>query len=264
MGNTLPTVFLVGGGWFTGCAVISFLVSCFRWRRGSENPGHLVVWANAVLAVLYWFLYVDWDFYLRADGVELPWLRIGAEILVYLSYSWMVVVSMWLDWDDAILAVMGTGVGGALVSLSHLAAPDLYWWGMGIGAAILAATQLWQLRRSRRPDEWSWVFWVGWLVWIIGVPLTQLLGWTMTEVLDKSPERNTTEIIYLAVYGVAVTLYGWLQILWFSSRPLDRPLEHLTPAGVPAQEACGFMSSPNELVSSGIVNRRTPWTGARE
>lgn len=263
MGNTLPTVFIVGGSWFTGCAVISFFASCFRWRRCAENPGHLVVWAHAVLAVLYWFLYVDWDFYLRGDGVELPWLRIGAEILIYLSYAWMVAVSLWLDWDDAIIAVAGTGFGGAMVSVSHLARPDLYWWGMAVGGAVLALIQLWQLRRSRRPDEWAWVFWAGWLIWIIGVPLTQLLGWTMTEALDKSPERNTTEIVYLVVYALSVTLYGWLQIFFFSSRPLNRPLEHLTPAGIPEQVSGGFLSNPNELVSSGIT-RRSQWTVAHE
>ena len=259
MGNTLPTVFLVGASWFTACAVISFLASWFVWRRGRENPGHLVVWANAVMAVLYWFLYVDWGFYLRKDGVELPWMRIAAEILVYLAYSWMVSVSLWLDWDDGMILVSGTGLAGAMVSLSHLVTADHYWWGWALGVGGLALAQLWALRRSRRPDSLAWLFFVGWLVWIIGVPLVQLLGWTMTEVLDKSPDRNTTEVLYLVVYGVVVTLYGWLQIALFSSRPVDKPIEVLEPAGVPGQEAC-FLNNPSDLVSASISHRPRRWT----
>ena len=115
------------------------------------------------------------------------------------------------------------------------------------------------LRRSRRPDSLAWLFFVGWLVWIIGVPLVQLLGWTMTEVLDTSPDRNTTEILYLAIYGVVVTLYGWLQIALFSSRPVDKPIEVLEPAGVPGQESC-FLNNPGDLVSASISHRPRRWT----
>lgn len=263
MGNTLPFVFIAGGSWFALCAVISFLGSWLRWRRQGENPGHLVVWANVMLSILYWFLYVDWGFYLRKDGVELPWLRIAVEIVIYLLYSWMVSVSLWLDWDDAVIAIGATGLGGALVSLSHLITANRYWWGWAMGAVVLGLAQIWELRRSRRPDALAWVFFAGWLIWIIGVPLVQVLGWTMTEVLDESPSRGTTEIIYLIVYGLSVTIYGWVQILFFSSRPVNKPLEKLEPAAIPEQDSGGgYLSNPSQLVSSSrnMSHRNVTWS----
>lgn len=261
----LDILFLVGAVWFTAFAVATFVLSWMRWRTGRENPGHLVAWAHTALAVLYWFLYVDAFFYLRGDGVEMPWVRMIAEIIVYMTYAWMVCVSLWLDWDDAaIVVIILTGVGGAMVTLSHLVANPNYWWGFAGGAGVLALAQLWTLRKSRRPDLVAWLLWGGWMIWIVGVPLVQLLGWTMTEVLDKSPARNTTEILYLVVYGLGVTVYGIVQIFIFTSRPPSRPLRQSPEQLVPPQQNCNYMQDPCQLVSSehvnsGVQHRNVTW-----
>jgi len=259
MASTLWIIFLVGGIWFAVSSAISFVVSWLQWRRQHENPGHLVVLANLALSILYWYLFVDWNFFLRADGVEVPWLRQATEVLVFLVYSWMVTVSLWVDWDDAWVIVFLHTFAGALLLITNLVSAQVFWYGWAIAAATLLFAQIFMLRRSRRPDSIAWVLFAGWLVYAIGVPIVQALSWTMGEVFDNSPHRETSEIFYICVYAGGVSIYGWVQQGLFSMRPVDRPVVKLESPAIP--EPGEDMGEPSAVIgksvsSSGLISRR--------
>lgn len=259
MTDPLLSIFVIGLVWFGLAAVVVTAAATLYWvRTKRENPGHLVAWTSVVFTLFYLFQLLDWGFVLRnGDGVEFPWTRGATQTIAYFLYSWMVAVAMWLDWDDRCLVIGAHTVVGAALFAGDFTSGDKGWYWWALAVAVLVATLVFLLRRSRQNSFKAWAMWGGWLVYAVGVPTTQAFGWTLGKVINTPPERKDTEVMYLVAYTVGLTVYGAVMVWAYSKRPArtqtstrDTPV--LFPAGSSA------VAKPTVTLSS-TMSARTPY-----
>jgi hypothetical protein len=260
--DPLRWIFVTGLVWFSLVALVVSAVATWLWRRTKrENPGHLVMWTALAFAGFYLLQLLDWGFWLRnLDGVEFPWSRGASQIIGYFFFSWMVATSLWVDWDDAFMVVGAHTVVGALLFAGDFTGGRVgwYWWSSAV--AVLAGAQLFLLRRARQSSGKSWLIWLGWLVYALGVPIGQAFGWTLGKVLERPPERKNTEIYYLVIYAVGLSLYGGVMVWAYSKRPArTQPSTRETPVLFPSGPPGRAVPPTHGVALSSTMSLRTPY-----
>lgn len=259
MVDTLTILFAVGAGAFGVAAIgVSGWGTLLWWRR-RENPSHLLAWMAAVYTMMYLALLVDSTSVLRTkDGTEYPWIRPVANAIVTPLFAWLAAMTLWLEWQAMLAAIVAGIVGTIALGLTDASPVPTAWmpWSFGLGAQLCVVALL--LRRSQRPGMRAWALFGGALVWLVGMPVVQALSWTLGQVADKAPHRQTSETLYLIVSGTGIILYGALAMVLWKPMPGDFDVRDARMAAPPATTSAAlYVSEPIQVSSATSLRHRT-------
>lgn len=248
----LTTLFVVGTAVFAASAVVALIVMIYLWWwQHRENPAHLVLIASLGAMVLYATLWTDYNHFLRtSDGVELSWVRAAFHILFLTLYAHMNIETVWLSWWRSWTYVALNALVGVLLLAAELAGPEHWrgwfaWMVAVLIALVIHVIAWWHMRRGDTVGQFSMLGFAAYAV--LALPLTQALSYTMGQVLDHSPHRATTEILYLIITGVWLIGYGF--VLVFAYQPIPRNL--LAPRA--AKKSEGDSPASSEAYASAQV-----------
>jgi hypothetical protein len=201
-------LFIVGGCTFAVLAIGAAVLSgaAVLWKK-QFSTFILTTIQCSIMALVYALLAFDWWAKQRKDGREFPWYRDVAQVGVMFLHSWMVCVLLWLENVDAFVVLGVTFIGSVALAISNFMIADEYWYGWAAAGGVYILCNLFIIQAANRKTWHAYVVLATSMILVIGLPLVQMLSWTMSEALDKSPHNFDSEIAYLVVtvVGIAVT-----------------------------------------------------------
>lgn len=215
---TYTIIFGTGGAYFTLATIVAFVVAVLIWLwRKRISPALFSTLQFLILAGAWWLMLLEWWPKQRKDGREFPWYRDVVLAACLTLQTWIVAATLQLGVHDGTFVIFTTLGGAIALVLGNFAVYPQGWWGVGAYIALLAVVQFMILRGSQRNSWRAWAVYLTSLICVVGIPVVQLLSWTMTEALDKHPHRKLSEIFYLVVVAAGFTLNGIAATLFQST-----------------------------------------------
>jgi hypothetical protein len=214
---TYTLIFAAGGAYFTLACIVALVISALLWLwRRRVYPSVLSALQFLMLAGAWWLMLLEFWPKQRADGREFPWYRDVALVFSLTLQTWIVASALHIVTVDGAFVIFLTLGGGIALVLGNFTVYPQGWWGVGSYIGVLAVVQFMLLRGSRTSHWRAWAIYLSSLICVIGLPLVQVLSWTMMEAADKNPHRKISEIVYLVVAAVGFTVNGVLSTLFYS------------------------------------------------
>jgi len=226
-GHDLKIVFISGAVAHGALALLSLIATAFMgYYYNRRGRGLATMFNLALLALLYAsFYYPDWSVgaLQRADSIEVWWMR---PILTgWLLFNLGMVFAKFCNLGASAHKIfkLCAGMAWLFIILADLFYQFGYWmpWGFAIGAFTASwMVALYHSRSSKADATINWLgvsravfMWIGYGLFGYALLITQLLSFSMMEVLDTAPHRLNTEIMYLVVCGAGSVLALVAQLL---------------------------------------------------
>jgi len=225
---------LVGLGLFVigGIAAAVAAWAYAGWRK-SFSTAILSLFQCCLLAIAHVLMFFDWNWKLRSDGREFPWYRDGALGLVVFLNTWMACVVVRVGKRESFFALSASFGGGLALVLANYCVANVYWWGLGAGSVLYFIAYAIIGLTARNHTLYAMIAFLSTLILPIGLPIVQLLSWTITQALDDHPDNINSNIVYLVVSAVGILIAG---VVCAVVQSLRAPFNYYTPA-VQAKEA---------------------------
>lgn len=243
-------LFILGSAAFCAAGLAAALLALIMlaWRRRFSSFIQSAVQCF-LMALVYALMAFDWWQKQRKDGREFPWYRDVAQIVVFFLQTWMISVALWLDKVDAFTALGATFCGAAALAMANFTVANIYWFGWSAGVVVFALCAIFIAITATHHNWRSWaVLLSGAILWV-GLPLAQLLSWTMTGALDDSPHNFNSEIFYLVVTFVGIVVSGLASGLLYVPKPMEKASASVPSAKLDAESEASATQQTNAAIN---------------
>jgi hypothetical protein len=243
--TTLTILFSIGGGVNTVAGLVVLVGVYLYLIHHRLSAAFLIMLSFMLLGLVYFLMLLDWWPKQRHDGVEFPWYRDVAQIVITFFQTIIVAKELGIDGGlsggplqmrryldipfDCLVIVSVNTIAFVSLTFANFATPEKQWWFWGAGVALLlGCAVVWTYLRTRMRTLPAIMAQAASLVWLLGLPVVQALSWTMTEVLDTSPRRKSSEIAYLIVSfaGLLIPLLVIVYTTFVTEAYLHRDAHH--------------------------------------
>ncbi len=201
------------------CALVAAYIY-LGWRKGGSTFIHTAIQC-ALASLVYALMFFDWWWHQRSDGREFPWYRDVALIGIVFLNTWIACVVMHIGKYQSFFVLGGTFAGAAALVAANFCVANIYWWGFSAGVVLYAICYGIIALTTPRHRLYAGIAFICCLILPIGLPLTQMLSWTMAEALDNSPDNINSNIMYLVVTAVGILVSGVVCGLVQAADPSD-------------------------------------------